>query len=91
LEREFPHGYMEINPVDAEKLGLRQRSKIKVKSKIGEIITEVNITDKITPGVVFVPFHFREAAVNKLIGRNLDPVVQIPEYKVCAVSIEGVR
>lgn len=91
LDREFPHGYMEINPQDAEKMGLRQRSKIRVSSSIGSIVTEVNITDKITPGVVFVPFHFREAAVNKLIGKNMDPVVQIPEYKVCAVKIEGVR
>lgn len=91
LHREFPHGYMEINPKDAEKLGLRQKSKIKVSSSIGSIVTEVNITDKITPGVVFVPFHFREQAVNMLIGKNIDPVVQIPEYKVCAVKIEGVR
>lgn len=91
LDREFPHGYMEINPVDAEKLGLRQRSRIRVSSKMGSIVTEVKITDKIKPGVVFVPFHFREAAVNTLIGRSIDPVVQIPEYKVCAVKIEGVR
>ncbi len=91
LEREFPHGYMEINPQDAEKLGLRQRSKIKVSSIIGSIITEVKITDNITPGVVFVPFHYHEVAVNMLIGKNIDPVVQIPEYKVCAVKIEGVR
>lgn len=91
LDREFPRGYMEINPIDAEKLGLRQRSKIRVSSSIGSITTEVFITNKITPGVVFVPFHFREEAVNRLIGRNMDPVVQIPEYKVCAVKIEGVR
>lgn len=91
LDREFPHGYMEINPLDAEKLGLRQRSKIKVSSSIGTIVTEANITDKISKGVVFVPFHFRETAVNKLIGKNMDPVVQIPEYKVCAVNIEGVK
>ena len=91
LDREVPHGYMEMNPQDAEKLGLRQRSKIKVSSKIGEIVTEVNITDSKTPGVVFVPFHFHEVAVNKLIGKNIDPIVQIPEYKVCAVNIEGVR
>jgi len=36
-------------------------------------------------------FHFGEQLVNKLIGRNLDPVVQIPEFKVCAVKIEGVK
>lgn len=91
LDREFPHGYMEINPLDAEKLGLRQRSKIKVSSSIGTIVTEANITDKISQGVVFVPFHFHETAVNKLIGKNMDPVVQIPEYKVCAVNIKGVK
>jgi predicted molibdopterin-dependent oxidoreductase YjgC len=91
LEREFPHGFMEINPADAERLGLRDRSKVRVISRIGEIITEAHITEKIKCGVVFIPFHFREVAVNKLIGRNMDPVVQIPEYKVCAVKVEEVK
>ncbi len=91
LDREFPHGFMEINPEDAEKLGLKERSKVKVSSRTGEVVTEAHITDKITPGVVFMTFHFGEVAVNNLIGRNLDPVVQIPEFKVCAVKIEGVK
>lgn len=91
LEREFPHGFMEINPADAEALGLRDRSRVKVTSKVGEIVTEAHITDRIKKGVVFIPFHFKEVAVNKLIGKNMDPVVQIPEYKVCAVKVEGVR
>lgn len=91
LDREFPHGFMEINPKDAENLGLRERGKVKVTSKTGEVITEVHITDKISAGIVFMTFHFNEVAVNNLIGKNLDPVVQIPEYKVCAVKIEGVK
>jgi len=91
LDREFPHGFIEINPKDAEKLGLKERSKVKVSSKTGEVVTEAHITDKITPGVVFMTFHFKEVAINKLIGRSLDPVVQIPEFKVCAVKIEGVK
>ncbi|MCJ7687799.1 MAG: molybdopterin-dependent oxidoreductase, partial [Clostridiaceae bacterium] len=91
LDREYPHGFMEINPQDAEKLGLRERSKVKVTSKIGEVITEAHITEKITAGVVFMTFHFGEQSVNKLIGRNSDPIVQIPEFKVCAVKIEGVK
>ncbi len=82
---------MEISPQDAEKLGLKQRSKVRVSSKIGEIFIKISITDKITPGVVFIPFHFGEAAVNKLIGEHHDPIVQIPEYKVCAVKLEGVK
>jgi formate dehydrogenase alpha subunit len=91
LDREYPNGFMEINPQDAEKLGLKERKKAMVASSIGEITVEVKITDKIIQGVVFIPFHFGEVAVNKLVGRNLDPTVQIPEYKVCAVKIEGVR
>jgi len=38
--------------------------------------------------VVFVPFHFYEAAVNRLTISSLDPVSKIPEYKICAVTIE---
>ena len=91
LDREHPHGFMEINPVDAEKLGLKERAKVRVTSKTGEVITEAHITDKIKVGVVFMTFHFGEVAVNKLIGGNIDPIVQIPEFKVCAVKIEGVK
>lgn len=91
LDREYPHGFMEINPLDAEKLGLKERSKVKLTSKTGEVITEAHITEKITAGVVFMTFHFSEEIVNKLIGKNLDPIVQIPEFKVCAVKIEGVK
>lgn len=91
LDREHPEGYMEICPQDAKKLGLRQEGLVKVSSEIGDISIKVRITDKITPGVVFIPFHFGEAAVNKLIGQHHDPVVQIPEYKVCAVKLEGMR
>jgi predicted molibdopterin-dependent oxidoreductase YjgC len=91
LDREYPHGFMEINPLDAKMFGLRERSRVRVCSSIGEVLTEVQITDKIAEGVVFIPFHFGEVAVNKLIGKNQDPVVQIPEYKVCAVKVEEVK
>lgn len=91
LDREHPGGYMEICAEDADKLGLRQGSLVKVSSRIGELTIKIKITDKIMPGVVFIPFHFGEAAVNKLIGEHHDPVVQIPEFKVCAVKLEGVK
>lgn len=91
LDREYPIGFMEVNPIDAEKLVVRNRKKVKVTSRIGEIIIEVRITENIMEGVVFIPFHFYESAVNKLVGKNLDPTVQIPEFKVCAVRIEEVK
>jgi formate dehydrogenase major subunit len=39
-------------------------------------------------GVVFIPFHFAEAAANKITNSAIDPVAKIPEYKVCAVKVE---
>jgi anaerobic selenocysteine-containing dehydrogenase len=58
---------------------LSRRGSIKVKALVSEI------TDQ---GVAFVPFHFYEAAVNKLTNSALDPVSKIPELKICAVRIE---
>ncbi len=91
LDREVPDGYIEINPLDAENLGLRQGARVRIRSEIAEITTFVEITERIKEGVVFMPFHFAEAAVNRLIGGQHDPIVQIPEYKVCPVRLEGVK
>jgi formate dehydrogenase major subunit len=40
--------------------------------------------------VVFIPFHFAEAAANLLTIDALDPQAKIPEFKACAVKIEAV-
>jgi predicted molibdopterin-dependent oxidoreductase YjgC len=39
-------------------------------------------------GVVFIPFHFWEAAANVLTNPAYDPTAGIPEFKVCAVRLE---
>jgi formate dehydrogenase major subunit len=38
--------------------------------------------------VLFLPFHFVESAANVLTNAALDPIAKIPEYKVCAVSLQ---
>ena len=48
------------------------------------------VTKRIKPGIVFIPFHFAEAAANALTNAAIDPVAKIPEYKVCAVRVEAV-
>jgi predicted molibdopterin-dependent oxidoreductase YjgC len=42
-------------------------------------------------GVVFIPFHFVEAAANLLTIDALDPQAKIPEYKACAVRVLPAR
>jgi assimilatory nitrate reductase catalytic subunit len=43
----------------------------------------------VRPDVLFIPFHYgHEQAVNQLTIPAVDPTVKIPEYKVCAATIE---
>jgi formate dehydrogenase alpha subunit len=90
LHREVPDGYVEISPEDADALGIVKSEIIRLVSRRGEIETRAWITRRVPPGVVFVPFHFAEAAANVLTNAALDPVAKIPEYKVCAVRAEKI-
>ncbi len=88
LDQEVPEAYVELHPKDAAQIGLNGSRRVRVASRRGEIELAVRITPAIRPGVVFIPFHFAEAAANALTNAALDPIAKIPEYKVCAVKIE---
>jgi len=85
---QAPEGFVEINPKDAKELGVNDGENIKVKSRRGEIVIKTKVTDKVQPGIVFIPFHYAETAANKLTIAALDPKAKIPEFKVCAVRLE---
>jgi predicted molibdopterin-dependent oxidoreductase YjgC len=89
LTDQVNQAFMEINPVDAETLGIVDQGKVQVASRRGEIELKAQVTERIKPGTVFIPFHYAEAAVNKLTNNALDPKAKIPEYKVCAVKIRN--
>jgi len=91
LDREVRAAYIEINPADANKLGIRKNQMVKVSSRRGEIVVRAEVSDIVPPGVVFIPWHFKEAPANKLTIAALDPVAKIPDLKVCAVKIEKVK
>ena len=96
LHQEVPEAYVEMHPDDAARIRLdgakrcpeHVEGRVRVASRRGEIELAVRATPRIRPGVVFIPFHFAEAAANALTHAALDPTVKIPEYKVCAVRVE---
>jgi len=90
LDHEVPTGAVELNPEDAERLGVRDGQMVEVRSRRGRIHIQANVTTSVNPGVVFIPFHFAECAANLLTNPALDPVAKIPELKVCAVAVEPV-
>ena len=90
LDFEISEGFLEINPVDAQNLDICDGHQIKMASRRGEIVVKIMITDRVDPGVVFMPFHFEETNVNKLTNPAYDPIAKIPELKVCAVKLDKV-
>jgi formate dehydrogenase alpha subunit len=81
----------EIHPLDAEKNGIVDGSLVKITSRRGEITARACFTKRSPEGMVFIPFHFSEAAANILTSDTLDPVARIPAFKVCAVRVEPVK
>jgi formate dehydrogenase major subunit/formate dehydrogenase alpha subunit len=88
VNKVSPSAYIEIHPDDANTLGIQNGDTVKVSSKRGSIAINVLISGRPLKGVVFIPFHYREAAANVLTNNALDPISKIPELKICSVKIE---
>ncbi len=88
LENLRPHELAQVNPIDAERLGLADGDVARVSSRRGSITTHVVVTDIVPPGVCFMTFHYKESPVNELTNSAFDPVTKTAEFKVCAVRIE---
>jgi len=86
----YGESLVELNPQDADRLGLNGNRRVRVTSRRGAIEAEAWVTDRVPPGMVYANFHFPEASANELTIAALDPVAKIPEYKVCAVKVERV-
>ncbi len=91
LNEAYPEARVEMHPADAEIHGIRNGDAVKVQSRRGEVILRATVTEKTSVGVVFIPFHFAEAAANLLTNDVLDPQAKIPEFKACAVQVFPAR
>jgi formate dehydrogenase alpha subunit len=91
LDEAYPEARVDIHPADAEMHGIRNGDPVKVQSRRGEVVLRATVTEKTSVGVVFIPFHFAEAAANLLTNDVLDPQAKIPEFKACAVQVFPAR
>jgi formate dehydrogenase alpha subunit len=88
LDTEQKTGYVEINPLDAEELAIKEGEMVSLSSRRGSIEAPAKLSTSVGPGVLFVPIHFGENPANMLTNPACDPVAKIPEFKVCAANIE---
>ncbi len=85
-----PTPYMEMNPDAAKSLGIKQGDYARVISRRSDTVVMVQMTQRVPPNMIFIPFHFHEC-VNRLTLGLLDPHSRQPAYKQCAVRIETIQ
>lgn len=88
LDAIAPEPFVEMTPEDMDRLNLVDGEQVEVSSRRGAIRLKTKMSDRVSPGSVFIPFHFKEAAANLLTNDALDPDGKIPEFKFCAVKVE---
>jgi formate dehydrogenase alpha subunit len=89
LHYEVPENYVQINTIDAKKLGIKENEKIKVTSRRGESLALARISEDVAPKVLYMAMHFAGGA-NNLTNTALDPLSKMPELKHCAVKVEKI-
>ena len=91
LDALSPEALVQVHRLDAEMTGIQHGDAVRVRSRRGEVVVRAAVGERTNPGVVFIPFHFAEAAANLLTIDVLDPQAKIPEFKACAVQLRLAR
>jgi len=86
-----PECLAEINPTDAERMGISEKSLVRISSRRGSVTMRATITERSQEGTVFTVYNFQETPVNYLTLDALDRLSKTPEYKLCAVKVALVQ
>ncbi|MBH9575650.1 formate dehydrogenase subunit alpha [Inhella proteolytica] len=90
LQALRPTDTLDLCAADAERLGLREGQRVRVRSRRGSAELPLRIDARLQPGQLFATFHDPAVLLNRLTSSERDRWVHAPEYKVCAVQLERV-
>ncbi|MGX6606631.1 molybdopterin-dependent oxidoreductase [Micromonosporaceae bacterium Da 78-11] len=95
LQKLNPSPFVEINPADAERLGIVAGAPVEIASRRGRAVLPAVLTDRVRPGDCFAPFHWNDlfgeyVSVNAVTNDAVDPLSFQPELKICAVALTPV-
>jgi formate dehydrogenase major subunit len=79
-----------LAPAALRRLGVAPGGRLRLTTRRGAVELAAREDPGLPEGLVFLPFAYREAAANLLTNPQLDPFGKIPEFKFCAVRVEGV-
>ena len=92
LLRANPYAYVEINPKDARRLGIRPNDMVEVETRRGKLLLPAKVVEGPIEGMVFIYWHdmAEERMANRITKDAFDPGSKEPEYKICACRIRRV-
>ncbi len=92
LIQAAPYAYVEINPKDARRLGIKPGDMVAVKTRRGVIHLPAKVYKGPMEGMVFVYWYdmAEDRMANRVTKDAFDPGSKEPEYKICACTIERV-
>jgi formate dehydrogenase major subunit len=88
LDALEPEPTASLAPLDLRRLGIVPGEMLRLETRRGTIELAARADPGLPEGLVFVPFAYREAAVNLLTNPQLDPYGKIPEFKFCAAKVQ---
>ena len=76
-----------INEIDSKFYNIDLTREVTIETRRGKIKIKIRYDNDLLPGMLFLPFCFKEAAANVLTNSELDPIGKIPELKYNAARI----
>ncbi|MCG8104750.1 MAG: formate dehydrogenase subunit alpha [Candidatus Thiodiazotropha endolucinida] len=87
LDRIEPIPVASLHPEELARMEIEPGGPVRLQSRRGEVTAFTRADEGISPGQVFLPFCYHEAAANLLTNEALDPAAKIPEFKFCAIKV----
>ncbi len=90
LHQAVPSAYVELNPADAQALGITSGDRVRLRTRRGSVELPASVGGRGSPpkGSVFVPFFDEDRRINLLTLDAMDNVSKEPDFKKCAVRVE---
>lgn len=92
LHRAVPEAVLFMHPDDAKARSIQRGMQVKIASRRGEILAQVETKgrNKVPQGLVFIPFFDEGRLVNKLTLDATCPISKETDFKKCAVKVTRV-
>lgn len=77
-----PADYLDVSSADAARLGLNDGECVRVRSRYGDALLPLRISEAVVPGRLFATFHTAEAFLNHVTGPHRTKFVGAPARSV---------